>query len=107
MSEATEKKAAKYLSDGKIKVKQVMGDFGEFLAYGSGDEPYTVRYVGQVWSCSCPAHKIRCAHVIACMVITDMTSTGHVRLGDDEDLDALLSTPSTKPSEEDWAALSE
>lgn len=102
MSESTEGKARMYLVEGRIKVREVTSERAEIDAYGSSDEPYKVRYNG-VWSCSCPAQKIRCAHVIAAVLITDLHSE-HVRLGSDAELDELLpKNRSESPSGPDWA----
>jgi hypothetical protein len=63
-------KAARYLSERRVTVLRCMPGDVEARVRGSAAEPYTVRFNGALWTCSCEAHIWRCAHVVAVQMVT-------------------------------------
>lgn len=68
MRETVEQKADRYLAEGRVRVVSL--DPVVVRVRGSVDEPYEVRFVGDVGTCSCPA-QVRCAHLVAASKIVD------------------------------------
>lgn len=64
-----EQKARQYLAQARLKVVRVAPGDCVILVQGSKPDPYTVRLVGDVWSCTCEARTWRCAHVVAGMLV--------------------------------------
>lgn len=89
-------KSARYLAEGRVKAQFVSGDAALFHVSGSepGD-PYFVKFSNSGgWRCDCPARVAECAHVKACMLVTDLQITEPTRVPlvaeRDPDIDALL-----------------
>jgi uncharacterized Zn finger protein len=101
-----EQKARRYLAQARVRVVRVAPGDCEVLVYGSEDDPYRVRLVGDVWSCPCKARTWRCAHVIAATLVvpSDMSVPGFAQEPDPV-LDGLLSrqVASTIASEDEYA----
>ena len=92
---SVENKAKQYLTEGKVKVVEFAHSTQLFHVQGTDPyNPYTVRFMGSYWDCSCPARIELCAHVVACRLICN-TETHARTLGSSEnsdELDALLSS---------------
>jgi uncharacterized Zn finger protein len=69
-SESVESKAARYLAEGRVKVRVVTPDRVEADVRGSNDAIYTTTRKGRRWACDCPAWQCRCSHVIAVELVT-------------------------------------
>lgn len=89
-----EVKAVKYLSEGKVKAQHVGEGTALFHVSGSqpGD-PYFVKFSKSGgWKCDCPARVPECAHVKACMLVTELDKDPNASIGfaHDADIDAIL-----------------
>jgi hypothetical protein len=60
-----EDKAARLLTEGKVKVVYVRPGHARALVQGSREAPYVVEFVGEIPSCDCDAQIWRCSHVVA------------------------------------------
>jgi uncharacterized Zn finger protein len=90
-SDAQLTKRDKYLAEGKIKVMEADERTATVFAQGSGDEPYVVRFRANSWSCTCPAQKPECVHVLAAMQVSPLRSRDDVQAMDsDPEIDAIL-----------------
>jgi uncharacterized Zn finger protein len=68
-------KAARYLSEGRVKAQHVSSDAALFHVRGSGDgDPYYVRFSAAGWMCDCPARVASCAHVRAARLVCDLSA---------------------------------
>lgn len=92
MSQASEDKALAYLAEGRIKVIQATPTEALIHAHGSGKDPYDVRYQAGIWTCSCPARKPLCAHVIAAHLISPLRDgdSGNLSQNLDPEIDKIL-----------------
>lgn len=69
--ESAERKARRYLTEGRITIVRVAGDDVRALARGDG----VIYRCGHVpgprgWFCTCPARSDRCAHLQALRLVT-------------------------------------
>ena len=68
-----EDKAQRYIDEGRVTIvrreETPTGLECEIKVQGSEADPYTVRLSGGLWTCDCPAHVWRCAHVIAGQIV--------------------------------------
>jgi uncharacterized Zn finger protein len=90
MSQATEQKANRYLTEGRVVAEHVTTDRAEFTVAGSAAEPYRVRYFAGEWTCTCPAQITSCAHVFACQKITRIAPERQLFAPDADDLTGFL-----------------
>lgn len=67
-------KAGKYLAEGRVKAQHVAEGSALFHVTGSDPgDPYFVKFSKSLgWRCDCPARVDQCAHVKACMLVTDL-----------------------------------
>lgn len=90
-----EEKAAKYLAEGRVKAQHVGESTALFHVTGSDPgDPYFVKFSKTGWKCDCPARVAECAHIKACMLVTDLVTSGQqpVTLGGarNAEIDSLL-----------------
>lgn len=67
-AESLEEKAARYLAEGRVKVRVV--DAGNVEAKVRGNATYATACEGKRWTCDCPAWQRKCCHVIAVQLVT-------------------------------------
>ena len=101
-------KARQYLAQARVKVVRVAPADAVVLVQGSKEEPYTVRLVGDVWTCTCEARTWRCAHIVAArLVIPDDMEVAGFGPQLDGELNTLLDEPSVVApdtvEDQDWA----
>ena len=88
-SDSIQRKADRYLTEGRVLAVYLTLTGGDFLVNGSAPEPYKVHFLGE-WTCSCPA-QIVCAHIVACQKITRFEPARQIMFADPEDeLSAFL-----------------
>lgn len=91
MAVSVEEKARIYLIEGRIKVIRADRHSVFLEASGSASTPYYVTYAGGIWSCSCPARKPECAHVLAAHLVSPLRNAAEpISLSEDSDLDSLF-----------------
>ena len=61
-------KAARYLAEGRVKVRLVSP--GRVEADVRGNLAYTIVREGRRWACDCPARRRECCHVQAVRLVT-------------------------------------
>lgn len=87
VSPSVQKKAVKYLTEGKIDV-QAVSPKGPALIEARGSEVYEVKWNGG-WTCDCPARVLLCAHIVAASLVVQRKATTP-QLPTTPDLDLLL-----------------
>lgn len=79
-SEKVQAKAGEYLLSGRVKVQfcetteDGRGHFDAHVTPAGGGDPYYVKFNQTGWHCDCPARVQVCAHILACMTITDFAA---------------------------------
>lgn len=93
---STDEKAARYLTEGRVKVQHLAEGSALLHVMGSEPgEPYFVKFSNLTgWSCDCPARVPECAHVKAGMLVTTLRREAEpeepVGLAEPVDIDSLL-----------------
>ena len=71
MRENAVTKAARYLAENRVRILECHEDTGILSAEVRGQgSVYVVSHDGDGWTCTCPARRADCAHVLACKAVT-------------------------------------
>lgn len=65
MRETVAEKAARYLAEGRVRVRECSEVAGTMFAEVQGTGPYAVTVEAGRWRCTCPARTRACCHVQA------------------------------------------
>lgn len=99
VSDSIREKAHRYLTSGKVQVAEVVAGTAlraTVLVSGSGSDPYRVLVTGRAVHCSCPARVWACAHVVAALLVLEVTEPEQpATFGDDDTITALIDGPVT------------
>ena len=91
-------KAAKYLTEGRVKVTEVIPYYAEARVQGSENYLVILRGLNDN-SCTCPGfqHHRRCAHILAVRLVTDLKPPPHeqnqFRFNHYDEFNSLLGIP--------------
>lgn len=75
-STAVIQKAHAYIEEKRVRVTKVSPGIVEAEVKGSGPDPYLVKAsaITGIWSCTCPARVVVCAHIAAVGLVAEPSS---------------------------------